>query len=170
MDHDAAESPLASYRPDPAASDTLRDTLAEPFLATALAPATVFRCIDQGIESATRANLLGESSSSVGNGVIAMLQLVAGDENRTLALRAICYLRLLNVETRSFEAIGAEFGVKRATVQEVYSNIQARHPGMRSRADKSDASREACRQRRIGQRRPRTPWITAHIWKAALPA
>lgn len=165
MKHDAADSPLASYRPNPAASDTLREILAEPFLATSLPSETVFRCVDEGLAAVKRGNFQSESSG-VSSGVIAMLQLVAGDENRTLALRATCYLRLFCVEERSFEQIGAEFGVKRATVQEIYSNIQARHPGMRARGDKSDEAREACRQRRIGQRRPRSPWITAHIWKA----
>jgi hypothetical protein len=95
-----------------------------------------------------------------------LLDLVAGDDNRTLALRAVCYKILLGQEGRTYEEIGREFGVTRACVQEIFSNIQARHGGIRNRRDKKPEAREACRARRLGMRKKRNAWSALTIWKA----
>lgn len=164
MESDPASSNLASYRPNTSAIDTLRDILAEPFLLrTDLPSHTVYNCIDEGMESANLDD--SKEKPMLSEGVIAMLRLVATDENTTLALRATCYLRLFGAEPRSFEEIGKEFGRTRACVQEVYSNIQARHGGIKSRADKSDASREQSRKMRIGFRKQRTTRTIPTSWK-----
>jgi hypothetical protein len=164
MNTDPASSNLASYRPDISAVDKLRDILAEPFLLhTDLPPHTVYNCIDEGMESANLDD--SREKPMLSEGVIAMLRLVAGDENAALALRAVCYLRLFGAEPRSFEEIGKEFGRTRACVQEIYSNIQARHQGIKSRADKSDESREKSRTMRTGFRKQRTQRTTPTSWK-----
>ena len=164
MDQDPASSNLASYRPDMSAVDKLRDILAEPFLLhTDLPPHTVYNCVDEGMESANLDD--SREKPMLSEGVIAMLRLVATDENTTLGLRAVCYLRLFGAEPRSFEEIGAEFGKTRACVQEIYSNIQARHQGIKSRADKSEESREKSRKMRQGYRKQRTTRPTPTQWK-----
>jgi hypothetical protein len=164
MDQDPASSNLASYRPDMSAVDKLRDILAEPFLLhTDLEPHTVYNCIDEGMESANLDD--SREKPMLSEGVIAMLRLVATDENTTLALRATCYLRLFGAEGRSFDEIGEYFGKTRGCVQEIYSNIQARHRGIKSRADKSDESREKSRRMRTGFRKQRTQRTTPIQWK-----
>lgn len=164
MNSDPASSNLASYKPDMSAVDKLRDILAEPFLLhTDLPPHTVYNCIDEGMESANLDD--SREKPMLSDGVIAMLRLVATDENTTLGLRAVCYLRLFGAEPRSFEEIGHYFGKTRACVQEIYSNIQARHQGIKSRADKSDESREKSRTMRTGYRKQRTQRTIPTSWK-----
>lgn len=178
-DRDLADSPLASHRQLPSDHcDSLRDLLVEPFLTfTGPVPTTTElfrkRCaglLDAGLSQARDAGAAEDSEPQVGKALlIRVMQLIAGDGDRRMALRATCYLRLMEVEGRSFEEIGKQFGVCRAAVQAVYRQIQARHPGLRSRGDKSDSSREACRRRRLGVRKPRVDWSTAGQWTNPLP-
>jgi hypothetical protein len=76
---------------------------------------------------------------------------------------------LLGIEGRSLDAIGAEFGVVRATVDAIYRGVQKRYAQrgiiLTSRADKSPSSREACRKRRVGQRKNRNAWKGTKIWQ-----
>lgn len=148
-----------SYTPDMAsACDSMIDTLAEPFLRdTPLPKSQIYALISEGLDSARI-----DSRDDRGEGIIAALQMVAKDENRALAMRATCYLRLLGYERRSFEEIGKEFHVTRATVHIIYRKIQDQHGGIRSRGDKRDEAREGCRERsrkrKITNQKQNTQW------------
>lgn len=102
-----------------------------------------------------------------------LLTMLSCDENHTLAIRALCWLRLLGHEGRSLDAIGFEFGVVRATVGAIYRGVQKRYESrgilLTSRGDKSPAAREACRQRRLGNRKHRTPWGARKLWTTLPP-
>ena len=169
---DAAQSVRASFTPDiPGACDSVGDILAEPFLlfrgtlprSHADFGAVCKELLQEGMAAAGLED--GTTAAGAHTAMVETLRLVAGDENRTMALRAICYLRLLGAEGRSFQEIGDEFGVVRATVQEIYSEIQKRHEGLRGRGDKSTACREACRKRRLGFVKVRPPWQASKLWK-----
>lgn len=172
---DLANSPLASTDHTPAdEADSLRDFLLEAFLNHAKTmPPNIGRgymeqaavCLDAGFEEAQKAGVVESSQTANNTQIIRILQLVAGDNNKELAIRAICYLRLLNLEKRSFEEIGNYFGVCRANVQIIYRKIQRQHPTLRSRADKSDSAREASRQIRLGRRKQSFDWPTRSLWK-----
>lgn len=176
---DLADSPLASHSDLPSNHcDSLRDLLAEPFQAyrgELPADHSRFRVIclgllDAGLIEAEDAGATEQSAPVAAKAaLVKVLQLLAGDSDRRLAVRALCYLRLIGVDGRSFEAIGAPYGLCRAAVQTVYRQIQRCHPGMRSRGDKSDAAREACRRRRMGARKPRIDWPTGSLWNNPLP-
>jgi hypothetical protein len=148
------------------------DLLIEPFqLYQGALPSTHAGFVELSrelLQDGMRAAGIEADASGAGDHAVMVetLRLVATDANPTLALRACCYLRLLGAEGRSFEEIGREFGVTRACVQEIYSGIQERHPGMHARGDKKQACREACRARRLGVRKVRTPWRAARLWKA----
>lgn len=178
-DRDLADSPLASCAAEPP-RDSLGDTLLEPFAQyDGPLPATraAFRqlateLLGQGLEDAARGQLATiDEAQMVQHSrliIVRLLQLMSRDQDRHYALRAVCYLRLLKIEGRSFDAIGREFGLTRAGVQAVYRKLQRRHPELRARGDKSDAAREACRQRRIGMKKPAEKWAAAHLWKQPL--
>jgi hypothetical protein len=190
---DPASSPRASTRHTPADdADSLNDLLAEPLLMACLGIAKTDRngvviCSSHGIEyeplnRASAAKLVAQQIASAGLDdaepakpkVVELLTMLSCDENHTLAIRALCWLRLLGQEGRSLDAIGAEFGVVRATVDAIYRSVQRRYESrgiiLTSRGDKSPAAREACRQRRLGKRKSRAPWLAQKIWpKLSLP-
>jgi len=178
-DCDAADSPLCRSDDDPSAGcDSLLDLLSEPFLMhCGPFPATregfrnlALRLLGEGLASAKDAGASGtEAPASAHQILISVLQLISRDSDRHYALRAHCYLRLLGVEGRPFEAIAAQFGVTRADVHSIYRNLQRRHPGIRARGDKSDAAREQCRERRIGVRKPAETWSLKNLWTSPLP-
>ena len=169
MISDAAESNLASYRPDMAGEiDSPHDICFEPF-ATYAGPipkdrteflALCNQLLAEGMEA------LPEMESKPMRGAVdEVLSLVAGDENRTLALRATCYRRLFGTEPRSLEQIGVAFGCTRARVGQIYREIQERHEGIKGTADKSEEAREGCRTRQLGKRKPRAPWRLSEVFK-----
>lgn len=96
--------------------------------------------------------------------VVALIRLMSRDRDPRQRMQALCYLRLMGMEGRSFQAIGDELGVKRATVHKCYRTIQER-TGLSGRGDKSDAARETFRQLRLGKRRLRPAWSGISIWK-----
>ncbi len=172
LSDDPANSRRASYRPDIAGGiDTPRDILAEPFLLYSGPLPTLldaFRRLALQLLDAGLANLddpPARAAPSQNNGIVQLLQLLTGDTDSRLAIRAHCYLRLLNLESLTFAQIGEKFGVHRATIHAEYRKIQKLHPAMHARGDKSDRAREACRRRRIGARNPAIDWPAASIWK-----
>lgn len=179
-DRDLADSPLASCSPEEPDCDSLRDFLAEPFTeaARAMPPAdgAAFRalagqCLDRGLAAAADAGFEGTGAAAPDAlaVLVKVLQFMSRDADRHYALRAICYLRLLGHEGRSFQAIADEFHVTRADVHTIYRSLQRRHPQLRSRGDKSDRSREACRLRRIGARKTHEPWSISTLWRNPIP-
>ncbi len=195
---DPASSNRASTRHTPADdADSLHDLLAEPLHFARLAEPRMERgCVvngPNGIEYAplSKARVIAlvaaqiESASldpqdggqvesaprrKLNNAEIVEIMTMLGcDENHSLALRALCWLRVLGKEGRSLDAIGAEFGVVRATVDAIYNGIKRRYEKrqiiLTSRADKSPAAREACRQRRLGKRKPKREWTANNLWK-----
>lgn len=178
-DCDLADSSLAAHHESPSDGiDSLRDILAEPFLVfrgpvppdLSAFRDTCARLLDAGLSEAREAGVTEQAEpTSAKAALVRVLQLLAGDSDRRLAVRAFCYLRLIGVEGRSFESIGKPFGLCRAAVQTIYRKIQTLHPGLRSRGDKSDSAREDCRRRRIGARKQRIDWPTASLWRNPLP-
>lgn len=127
------------------------------------------KIVDLGLHDAMEAGQL-DAAPPVDNPHIRFLQLIAKSRcDRRLGLRATCFLRILRIDGRSFEEIGAEFGVCRAAVQTIHREIQREHPELRGRADKDDSAREACKQRRTGWRKPHIDWPTSSIWRQPLP-
>jgi biotin operon repressor len=190
MAGDPATSPRAATRHTPADdADSLRDLLAEPLLLAALATQTlqvppsprgpvasyqrltrpqIFEMVDAQIASAGL-----EASHSGFAGIVGFLQLLALVPNRNTAIDAECLLRLLGGNPSSLDAIGKKYGVVRATVHCRYRILQRWFADLgidiRSRGDKSAATREACRRRRTGQRKPKKPWKGNHLWHHPLP-
>ena len=169
MISDAAESNLASFKPDMAGEiDTPFDITFEPFACyTGPIPKdrTQFLALCNRLLAAGMAELPEQSAAPLRGAVDEVLSLVAGDENRTLALRATCYRRLFGTEPRSLEQIGDAFGCTRARVGQIYREIQDRHEGIKGTADKSEEAREGCRTRQLGKRKARAPWRLAGIWR-----
>jgi hypothetical protein len=177
-DRDLADSPRASHHDLPSDHvDSLADFVLEPFLTFGgPVPTTMgnFKSVCSGLvkvgvreaEDAGRAEDVGPGMKGL---LVKVLRVLAADTDRRTAVRAVCVLRLMGVEGRSFQEIGQEFGLCRAAVQTVYRQIQKAHGGLKSRGDKSDASREACRQRRLGQRKERVDWSTAKLWQNPIP-
>jgi len=130
-------------------------------------------CIAKGLAAAGDIGVDDSTSERGRERFIALLQLMTHDDNSRVALWATCYLRLLNVEGRSLDQIGRDFGIVRATVDLVYRRLQKwlekRGVVLKGRGDKSPAAREDCRRRRLGQRKPRTAWQHAHLWKTPTP-
>ncbi len=172
---DIADSPLASQPADLSGVDKPRDLAAE-LIATAIrADRSPLPCDRSNFETAAiriLADPVGDALEAHGAHEMSsgeLLDLVAGDTSRTLALRAVCYKILLGQEGRTYQEIGEEFGVTRACVQEIFTNIQARHGGLRNRRDKKPEAREACRQRRIGTRKARTSSFPLTLWTNPIP-
>lgn len=168
---DLADSPLASHRDLPSDHcDTLRDHIMDAFAERAdNLPATrtgfmalAATAIDAGMRAAGGVEECAESNDGL---MLRLLMLISGDTDRRLALRAICYLRLIGREGRSFDEIGEQFGVTRQLVQGVFRGIQRRFPHIHSRGDRCDETREACAERRRGKRKLRVEWSAKHLWK-----
>ncbi|MEQ1862234.1 MAG: hypothetical protein ABMA13_20140 [Chthoniobacteraceae bacterium] len=179
-DCDLADSPLASCPPQEPHCDSLRDVLAEPFAQFrgrlprdhAAFRVTALELLDLGLAASESAGVAVSGAVAPADTVALLarvLQYMSRDTDRHYALRAVCYLRLLGHEGRSFEAIGAQFGVGRAAVQIIYRQLQRRHPQLRSRGDKSDRAREDCKRRRTGARKLHEPWPLASLWRNPLP-
>jgi hypothetical protein len=189
---DPASSPLASTRHTPADdADSLHDLLAEPLLLARLAAPRTDRTGavitgPNGIayDPISRARVTALVSAQIASAglddaapgkpqIIELLTMLSCDENHTLAIRALCWLRLLGHEGRSLDAIGAEFGVVRATVDAIYRGIQKRYEArgiiLTSRGDKSPAARKACQERRRGKRKLRAPWAAQKLWPKLSP-
>ena len=183
---DLATSPLASTDHTPAdEADSLEDLLAEPLLLARLGAQRIAVPPAPGKSVAEYVPLTSEQIRALVTAQIRnasldeaapskpraadILVMLSCDENHTLAIRALCWLRLLGIEGRSLDAIGAEFGVVRATVDAIYRGVQKRYAQrgiiLTSRADKSPSSREACRKRRVGQRKNRNAWKGTKIWQ-----
>lgn len=175
---DVAESPRASHRPDPAdAIDTFPDLLREQIAAfTDPLPRTPAERVQQFFAILARAlkianveecALLASQGSQL-DVVVPVLRLIAEDlTDRQLAMKADALLKLLGRDHRSFQETAEFYGVSsRACPHQVYRKMQAK-TGLRSRRDKSDASREACRQRRLGRRREAPEFRGAAAWAAA---
>lgn len=198
---DPADSPRASTRITPADSaDSLQDLLAEPLLLAQLAFRRISppRAGDRGtveyvpLDAPSARALVGAQIASAGldprdgstasqrefvplspDDIREILAMMSFDGNRTVAVRALCWLRLLGKEERSLDEIGAEFGVVRATVDAIYRKIQdafaARGIVLESRGDKDSKARAACRERRLGKRKKRSPWRFANLCKNPIP-
>jgi len=172
---DAAGSHYAAITPDMAAEiDTPLDVLKESFATyDGAIPATraafVATCIAILDSSAHILRDAEHSSGTRSDAAVAVLSLLAGDSDRRLALRAVCYQRLLGIEGRTLEQIGVEFGLCRAAVHTVYRQIQNQHPFLHSRGDRSDSTRRASAKRRIGFRKPAFKWTLANLWTKPLP-
>ena len=168
MLNDAAESNLASYRPDMADIDSPHDICFEPF-ATYRGPIpqdrTAFLALCNRLLAEGMEQLPEQSAAPMRGAVDEVLSFVAGDENRSLALRATCYRRLFGTEPRSLEQIAQEFGCTRARVGQIYREIQDRHNGIKGTADKGEEAREGCRNRQTGKRKARAPWRLAALFK-----
>lgn len=171
-----SDTPLASHRPDIAArADTLRDVLLEGFSTHAGAmPATVEEL--QAIAADIIDSALGKNPSvsidpKARNHLeitVQVLQLISRDKDRHYRMRALCYLRLLGIEGRTFEALGEELGTTRAAVNRCYRDLQRRLGDLPARGDKKPAAREKYRQIRLGKRRIRPIWSGSRAWSATL--
>lgn len=175
---DIADSPRASHRDLPSSHcDTLRDHLLDPIctysgplpLSPGAFKALASTLVETGLAAAREAGVL-DDAPALDSPHIRFLQLIASDHSdRRLAIRATCWLRILRVEGRSFDKIGASFGLTRAAVQTIYRHIQKAHPALRAPGDKSDESREQCRRRRTGVRKARVDWPTSSLWRTPIP-
>lgn len=176
LDKDLADSPLASCDPE-LPEEGPADLIVEELLAVhsrlqtsdrrtfcAVAMSAVKRGLDQA----------GDADSSSSQQIVTFFRAMERDDNRKVALYATCYLRLLNIEGRSFDEIAKEHGVVRATVNLVFRRLQEslalRGVALRSRGDKSAESREACRKRRVGVRKVRSNWNRSTLWNNHQPA
>lgn len=163
LNHDLADSPLASHRPDiEGSADSLRDFLREKFaehsrrLHLAQTPADfqqlAFDLIDAALAEAGDHHTLGAGGSA--DDFLAGLLHQAQHGDRDLRMRSLCLLRLFGREGRSFQALADELGFKtRATPHKCYRDLQKQLGDVPSRGDKSPATREKCRQRRLGAKR-----------------
>jgi hypothetical protein len=170
---DLAESHLASEWPDLAAGiDSPQDLLRDAFASySGKLPATLlefravaFSLIDRAI-SAARSEDFEASAGPALDAVVQLLKLMSRDRDPRQRMQALCYLRLIGMEGRSFQQLGDELGVKRATVHKCYRTIQQR-TGLPGRGDKSAAARETFRQLRLGKRRLRAPWAGITLWNS----
>jgi len=175
-DCDLADSPLASHHHTPdCEADTLRDFMRESFacfkgnIPTTLSAfhGLCFQLIDAAIEEA--GPIYEKADSGAGRReyeiTIRLLQLFARDEDRHYRMRAMCYLRLIGIEGRSFQALGEELGVERQTVDKCYREIQRRLGDIPGHGDKKPEAREKYRQLRLGKKRVRAPWTGFTTWK-----
>lgn len=177
LTRDLADSPMASHSDLPSSHcDSLRDYLADAFAGfMGPLPATLpaFRAkavelLDAGLRDADEAGVLQQGQDSQ-SALVAFLTMLSKDPDRGMAMRSVCYLRLLGVEGRSLDKIGDDFGVVRATVHAVYRALQKLHPGFRNAADKPEAYREDCRARRTGQRKAGFDWLGKSLWLNPIP-
>lgn len=169
---DLPDTPLASYSPAPAA-DTLRGFLRETFarfkgnvpLTVQAFHALCFSLIDAALDEAGGDPIATRGSSGTGAEMVRLLQTMSRDTDHRVAMRAYAYLRLAGHEGRSFQQIGDELGVRRATVHKCYRDIQRRLGDFPGRGDKSPAARETFRRRRTGRRRQRFTWPGQNAWQ-----
>lgn len=174
---DASDSSLASYTPHNIGdgADSIEDRVHEavtffrgpmPNTATELA-ATVLAVMKVAMGDADLAELEQRVAKHEDLEVtVRLLQLISRDSDRHYQMRALCLLRLMGYEGRSFQTLGELLGVERATVHKCYRDLQRRLklPG---RGDKSPEAREKYRRRRLGQKRERFPSEFAGGWAAA---
>lgn len=180
-DSDLADSPLASYRPDISGGvdqlpDYLRERIAVVQSQRLPLPTTFEQRTEQmhqvledaiaDMEGEPRKPTPGPSKRLEIDVIVPVLKLIDEYSNDSqLRMHAICLLRLLEQDGRTFAQIAADCGVtSRACPHAVYRKIQ-RRLGLRARGDKSDGAREKCRVRRTGQIREKTPWSGIHAWK-----
>jgi hypothetical protein len=165
---DLADTTLASYAPDiPGEVDSLRDVLREHF-ASAPDREDCFTRIDRALSEINVVEFdRGAQARSAQEIAVRILQLLSRDADRHYRMRAICYLRLIGAEGRSFEEIAEELGTSRQNVDKCYRQIQDRLGGMPGRGDKSPIARAKYRNLRLGQRRPRAAWPAASAWQEA---
>lgn len=194
---DLANSPLASTDHTPAdEADSLEDLLAEPLHLARLASIRIADPPSPGkqvaeyvpLDAKAIRSLIAQQIKSAGldpqdgsrenvrasrrltdEEIVEIMTMLSCDTNHTLAIHALCWLRYMGKEGRSFDKIGEEFGVVRATVQAIDKTVKERYAQrgiiLTSRADKSPSSREACRKRRVGQRKNRNAWKGTKIWQ-----
>jgi hypothetical protein len=99
------------------------------------------------------------------------LRVLSSDEekNRQLSFRAACVLKQLGLDPRTDQQLADDYGVvtTRAAAHAIRRKVE-KQTGLRSRSSKTDTTRERCRARRLGQKRPRAPWQGGSSWVAAL--
>lgn len=177
-DRDPATSHRASFWPDPADAldsfpDILRDRIAAfhgPLPATAAERiAQFFGILTEALKEAN----LDEAEQRGPRGgedpeLVEGLRVLAADRgNLRAAFRAACLLKQLGLDPRSDDQLARDYGLSaRATAQNIRRRIEER-TGVRCRSSKSDGTRERCRQRRLGQRRPaRTDrWVGFELYE-----
>jgi hypothetical protein len=186
---DLPDSPLASFDPDIAgAADSPRDFLREVFgeftgpLPDSL-PAfrqLAFRLIDDALTIITGELPAGSGLAAWGakasgpekqNEVIRLLNMLRYAKDSRLRLDALCFLRIMGDEGRSFDEIGEAAGLgagKKGTAHKRYREIQRLLGGLPGRGDKSPEARQKYRHLREGQRRQRAPWSGAGAWAKPL--
>lgn len=182
---DLPDSPLASHDPDIAGeADSPRDFLRETFgsfqgtLPTTLAGfrELAFRLIDEALTVITgefpKGSTLGgwgakASGPQQQDAVIRLLFMLRYAKDFRLRLDALCFLRIMGDEGRSFEEIGVAAGLgpdKKGTVHKRYREIQRMCGDLPGRGDKSPDARAKYAGLRTGQRRPRLAWPGASAW------
>lgn len=175
---DTSDSPLASYRPDiEGGADSLEDRIREKIATFAgkmpgtlreLAD-TIFAVLKLALTDADWKELERRAATREDEEVtIQFLELMSRDSDRHYRMRALCLLRLMGREGRSFQTLGELLGVRRATVHKCYRELQKRLNGLRGRGDKSPEAREKYKLGRLGQKRDRGDSDFAGSWAATL--
>ena len=126
-------------------------------LAVSAAPSKVpLRRKAPPVRPAARRQLPLKNAVSVDPGTRAMTL----DEARTaVAMLGDAYDLLLE-ETHSVYHTRPSTPVAATVVRKLQARMK-----LRARGDKSDAAREKCRNRRMGQRREKSAWSGANLWK-----
>jgi hypothetical protein len=178
---DLPDSPLASHRPDITAGiDQLPDFLHEKItqyqgktpanlvemaqIFFGLIAAAMKEANCQEVDRHLREPGTKNQEQGTSDIIIKLLQLMSRDTDQHYRMRALCYLRLMGLEGRSFRALGDELGVVRATVHKCYRDLQKRLGDLPGRGDKSPEARETYRRARLGQRRERGLCHFASAW------
>jgi len=175
---DTSDSSIASYWPDTEGSaDSLEDRIREkastydgkmPGSVRELTD-TLFLILKAALLDADWKELERRAASREDEEVtIRLLELMSRDTDRHYRMRALCLLRLMGREGRSFQTLGDLLGTRRATVHKCYRQLQARLGDLRGRGDKSPEAREKYRRRRIGQTRDRGDSDFAGAWAGTL--
>jgi hypothetical protein len=167
---DLPDSPLASFRRNLSAEiDDLPGHIRDAIdLYGGAVPASMAEfqaacrgILAQALRAADAPDAVAAASPSPGNNpqsaemVAKLLQLMSRDTDSHYKMRALCYLRLMGREGRSFQALANELGVVRATVHNCYRDLQKRMGGIPGLGDKSPEAREKYRLGRLGKRRER---------------
>jgi len=175
---DTADSTRASYRPDiEGEADSLEDRIREkiatfqgrmPGTVGELAD-TVFAILRLACLDADWKELERRAASREDEEVtMRFLELMSRDTDRHYRMRALCLLRLMGREGRSFQTLGDLLGVRRATVHKCYRQLQERLGGLRGRGDKSPEARQKYRHTRIGKTRDRGDSDFEGSWRRAM--
>lgn len=176
---DPAQSPLASCRPHIAEEiDTLRDFFLESVsrfkgdLPTTILAFQNFimQIVDEVLQDASD-EAIEKSAADLEHQedvTISLLETMGMADDPHIRMKALCYLRLLGREERSFEELGQVLGVRRATVNKCYRDLQCRI-GLRGLGDKSEEARNKYREIRLGKRKIRPAWAGLNAWKNPLP-